>query len=226
MYSIYKTVNKITGKFYVGKQHRNYDYYLGSGKLLKKAIAKHGKDNFTKVILEDGLTRNQASIREQYWIEETGALSNQGYNMNAGGIGGDNSRYIDYEKRGNKTDNFAGRQRWWSSLSKKEQKELFRRQGMTRSKVWYISKVNSKKEIKVTNLHEWCKKHNIRTELASTMATIGNRLYAKQTRGYRFRREGDPKLPPYENRRHIATDNGCKGKTWRLEAGRRVWYSK
>ena len=97
MYSIYKTFNKITEKFYIGKQYKNYAHYLGSGKLLRKAIDKHGKQNFTKVILEDKLTSKQASEREQYWIDKTGALGNQGYNMNEGGTGGDNSKHIDYK---------------------------------------------------------------------------------------------------------------------------------
>lgn len=74
MYSIYKTINKITGRFYIGKQHKNLNYYLGSGKLLQRAIEKHGLHNFRKVILEDGLTAKQACVREQYWIECTGAL--------------------------------------------------------------------------------------------------------------------------------------------------------
>ena len=225
MYSIYKTVNKVTGKFYIGKQHKNLKYYLGSGNLLKKAIEKHGKENFTKTIIEDSLTAEQAAIREQYWIKETGALSNQGYNMNAGGIGGDNSRYIDYANRHIKY-NTAGLQEYWQSLTQEQRKQKHKEQGMARSKGWYVSKVGTKKESKIVNLHEWCKQHSITTETASTIATICSRLYGKQTKGNRFRREGDPKLPAYENRRHIPTDNGCKGKTWRLVQGKRVWYSK
>jgi len=225
MYSIYKTTNNITGKFYVGKQHKDYDWYLGSGALIKKAIAKHGKHNFTKVILEDGLTAKQASDREQYWIKETGALDNQGYNMNSGGAGGDNSKHINYANRNIKY-NTAGLRAHWQSLTTEQRKQKYKEQGMARSKKWYVSKVNSKKETMIVNLHEWCKQHSIRTEIASTIATIGSKLYGKQTKGYRFRREGDPKLPVYENRRHIATDNGCKGKSWRLVAGKRVWFSK
>ena len=145
MYSIYKTFNKITEKFYIGKQYKNYAHYLGSGKLLQKAIAKHGKQNFTKVILEDKLTSKQASEREQYWIDKTGALGNQGYNMNEGGTGGDNSKHIDYANRKIKY-NTKGMKQYWDSLSQEQRTNLHRRQAMARSKGWYVSKVNSSKE--------------------------------------------------------------------------------
>lgn len=225
MYSIYKTTNTITNKFYIGKQSSHRTYYLGSGKLLRKAIAKHGKDNFTKTILEDRLTAKQASEREQHWIAKTGALGNQGYNMNPGGVGGDNSKHIDYANRKIKY-NTSGLRAHWDSLSQEQRTNLHRRQAMARSKAWYVSRVGSKKEIKIVNINEWCKKNNVQTETATCIATIGSRLYGKQTKGYRFRRAGDPKLPPYEDRRHIPTNNGCKGKSWRLVAGKRVWYSK
>ena len=224
MYSIYKTVNNITGKFYVGKQHRNYDYYLGSGKLLKKAIAKHGKHNFTKVILEDGLTGDQASIREQQWIATTGARGTQGYNMNAGGTGGDNSQHIDYANRKIKY-NTSGLRAHWRSLTPKQKQETHQRQAMARSKVWYVSKVNSTKEIKIVNLNKWCEQHSITTETACSISTIGSKIYGKQTKGYRFRREGDPKLPLYVNGQGQNQSTYCKGKTWRLQDGKRVWIT-
>ena len=224
MYSIYKTTNTITNKFYIGKQSSHRTYYLGSGKLLRKAIAKHGKDNFTKTILEDRLTAKQASEREQYWIAKTGALGNQGYNMNPGGVGGDNSKHIDYTNRKIKY-NTSGLRQHYNSLSTEQRKDMHRRQAMARAKAWYVSRVGSKKENKIVNIHEWCKNNDIQTETATCIATIGSRLYGKQTKGYRFRRAGDPKLPPYEDRRHIPTDNGCKGKTWRLKDGKRVWIT-
>ena len=46
---IYKTTNLVNGKIYIGKarQKRTLDErYFGSGILLKKAVKKHGKENF------------------------------------------------------------------------------------------------------------------------------------------------------------------------------------
>jgi len=225
MYSIYKTTNNITGKFYVGKQSSNRTYYLGSGKLLQRAIVKHGKNNFTKIILEDNLTAEQASVREQYWIKETGALSNQGYNMNTGGAGGDNSRHIDYANRKIKF-NINGFKRYWQSLTTEQREQKYKEQGMARSKGWYVSKVNGTKETYIQNIAEWCDKHGVDKSMPTRLNNTNDHCFQKQTKGWRIRRADMPKLPPYENRRHIATDNGCKGKTWRLVAGKRVWVSE
>ena len=52
---IYRTTNKIDGKFYIG-QHvtKNLeDGYLGSGKRIGYAIRKYGPENFIREILFD-----------------------------------------------------------------------------------------------------------------------------------------------------------------------------
>jgi group I intron endonuclease len=85
---IYKTTNLINGKFYVGKDALNVKSYLGSGKLLKYAITKYGKENFKKEILEV-CTKENINEREQYWIKELDARNKKiGYNINVGGDGG------------------------------------------------------------------------------------------------------------------------------------------
>lgn len=52
-YIIYKTINLINNKFYIGKHQCTdlNDGYLGSGIALRKAIAKYGKENFKREIL-------------------------------------------------------------------------------------------------------------------------------------------------------------------------------
>lgn len=49
---IYKTVNTINNKIYVGQDVHDNPAYYGSGKYLKNAIKKYGKTNFLKIILE------------------------------------------------------------------------------------------------------------------------------------------------------------------------------
>lgn len=43
---IYLTTNTINGKKYIGMCTRDDDWYFGSGKLIKSAIKKYGKENF------------------------------------------------------------------------------------------------------------------------------------------------------------------------------------
>lgn len=54
---VYLTINNINNKHYVGKRscktEIQKDGYLGSGKRLKKAIKKYGRENFSKYIIEE-----------------------------------------------------------------------------------------------------------------------------------------------------------------------------
>jgi group I intron endonuclease len=84
---IYKTTNLINGKFYVGQDSKNNLEYYGSGNLLKRAIEKHGKENFIKETLEVCSTQEELNEREKYWIKETKAQE-LGYNIADGGTGG------------------------------------------------------------------------------------------------------------------------------------------
>lgn len=85
---IYKIVNLINGSFYIGQDSKNNPNYLGSGKIIKQAIKKYGKNNFKKIILEECSNLKELSEREIYWIEHENAIS-KGYNIAKGGNGGD-----------------------------------------------------------------------------------------------------------------------------------------
>lgn len=55
---VYKTINKITGEFYIGKRESRLDLkersiYLGSGVNIKENIKRYGKDNFEKIIIAE-----------------------------------------------------------------------------------------------------------------------------------------------------------------------------
>lgn len=83
---IYKTINLINGKIYIGQDSKNDPEYLGSGVLIKKAIKKYGKENFKKEILEECKTKKCLDEREIYWIEKMNAIK-EGYNLAEGGNG-------------------------------------------------------------------------------------------------------------------------------------------
>jgi len=87
---VYMTTCMINGKKYIGKyEGKESDSYLGSGKLLRRAIRKYGVENFTRTILERYQTVSETRLGEQYWISKFNAVdSDQFYNIASGGEGG------------------------------------------------------------------------------------------------------------------------------------------
>jgi len=85
---IYKTTNLVNGKFYIGKDAKNKKSYFGSGRVLKQAIKKYGKENFKKETLEVCTDLKNLDEREIYWIDKYNAVE-VGYNLTEGGTGGD-----------------------------------------------------------------------------------------------------------------------------------------
>jgi hypothetical protein len=97
MFYIYKIINKLNNKIYVGR-HRTekreplQDNYYGSGRYIRFAIEKYGKENFEKNILERCESCEQALLREIYWIETLKATDPDiGYNLTASSCGFDSS---------------------------------------------------------------------------------------------------------------------------------------
>lgn len=88
---IYLIKNNINGKIYIG-QHITDDLndgYMGSGKLLRKAISKYGKENFTKEYLSFCDTKEKLNWLEKFYIKKYNAQNPEiGYNLTEGGDGG------------------------------------------------------------------------------------------------------------------------------------------
>lgn len=89
-YIIYKTTNLINNKIYIGYHSTNniHDNYLGSGKLLKKAINKYGKDSFIREILFEYGDRELALKKEKELVSEDFIKRKDTYNLKKGGEGG------------------------------------------------------------------------------------------------------------------------------------------
>jgi group I intron endonuclease len=87
---VYITTNLVNGKQYIGRDMYNDPKYLGSGKLLNKAIKKYGRENFKKEILQECDTLNELKLAEDHWIKFHDAANNNNfYNILDGSTGGD-----------------------------------------------------------------------------------------------------------------------------------------
>ena len=96
MTGIYKIVNKINNKIYVGqsidiierwKQH-NYKAFnqneIAYNSALHAAFRKYGIENFELIVLEE-CSVEALDDRERYWIQELNSLVPNGYNILIGG---------------------------------------------------------------------------------------------------------------------------------------------
>lgn len=89
-YIIYKTSNVLSGQYYIGcHQTLNLDDgYLGSGKYLKRAIKKYGKENFKFEILHVATSKEEMFKLERSIVNEELVHDPLSYNLKLGGSGG------------------------------------------------------------------------------------------------------------------------------------------
>jgi hypothetical protein len=87
---IYKITNTKNGKYYLGMHSTDNleDDYMGSGKMIKRSIRKHGLELHTKEILEFRRDRESLKIREKEIINETLLQDPLCMNLKKGGEGG------------------------------------------------------------------------------------------------------------------------------------------
>lgn len=82
---VYKITNTLNGKIYIGQHIPNNKNYFGSGPLIKEAIDKYGKENFTREILEECSTKGFLNTCERRWIIKLDSTHpDKGYNKRRG----------------------------------------------------------------------------------------------------------------------------------------------
>lgn len=88
IFTVYRVTNLANGKFYVGvhKTSDPNDTYMGSGRAIKAAIKKHGRQNFRKEVMFVFETSLEAYAKEVELTADFAQVSN--YNMRRGGVGG------------------------------------------------------------------------------------------------------------------------------------------
>jgi hypothetical protein len=89
LYTVYRTQNTVNGKYYFGvhKTDNPHDGYLGSGTLLKRAIAKYGEQTFLKNVCFVFDNPEEAFAKE-FELIETYRSDSLCYNLRQGGSGG------------------------------------------------------------------------------------------------------------------------------------------
>ncbi len=87
IYCLYEVTNLVTGKIYVGAHGTENpdDSYLGSGKLVKLSVEKHGRANFSKRILGEFDNDEELVEAEKQMVDKEFVGRKDTYNLVVGG---------------------------------------------------------------------------------------------------------------------------------------------
>lgn len=110
---IYEIINNINGKTYIGQRKlildKSWRQYMGSGKLIKKAIIKYGEECFTKKFICYAYSRTELNTKEKELLQFTKNDELRGsYNNFIGSPGGE----FDYSTLSTET-----KQEWFERIS-------------------------------------------------------------------------------------------------------------
>lgn len=126
-YTIYIHKNKLNNKVYVGQTKQKPEYRWNHGKgyntcpAFYQAISKYGWENFEHIILETGLSKEEADVKEQFYIEFYDSTNKlKGYNIQFGG----NSHQVTEESRRKSSEH--AKKLWQDSEFKQKQSNLMK----------------------------------------------------------------------------------------------------
>lgn len=108
-HTVYQITNKINGKIYIGVHQTSDldDGYMGSGLYIKRAIKKHGIENFTKQYLRICESEEEMFIMEADIVDQPFICRKDTYNIQPGGGGGWS---IDQQKENNRRSQIKQKQ--------------------------------------------------------------------------------------------------------------------
>lgn len=88
-YGLYKITNLVNGKMYIGQHITSNldDGYMGSGKIIRMALQKYGKNNFKKEWLGFYEDADELNYMELVFVDETWVSRADTYNISLGGGG-------------------------------------------------------------------------------------------------------------------------------------------
>lgn len=77
----------INNKIYIGKYCGRSVSYLGSGRWIRAAISKHGRENFKRITIDTAENHDDLCRKEIFWIRFYNELGLRMYNVSEGGDG-------------------------------------------------------------------------------------------------------------------------------------------
>lgn len=86
---VYKAINKVNGKCYVGitthslkrRKWQHLSIKWSGTAIFSKAIVKYGKDNFIFEKIDNALNEKELLEKEEFWIKQLNTLHPNGYNF-------------------------------------------------------------------------------------------------------------------------------------------------
>jgi group I intron endonuclease len=168
---IYKIINLINGKYYIGKDQNNIPNYYGSGLLIKKAIKKYGKENFKKIILSVCSSIKDMNKQEKKFINETVLKDPNSYNLMLSGSGGDTYSYrneierLKYHKNMSAAKSGKNHHMYGKSRTEIEQQNISKGLKKYFSEIGYSEKSKKKNSIKTKESWKNGRKPKIEIEI-------------------------------------------------------------
>lgn len=164
LYYIYKTINLINGHYYIGMHKGSLDdEYLGSGKILKQAINKYGKNNFKKEVLL--LCENEKELQEwEAKLIEPNLKDSNCYNIAPGGQGGYTIKNLSIEEQNKVRKKASEATRQWNKQNPEKVKIRQSKQKDSLVKNLDNLKQNIKKSLSLKTKEEKQEQHRKVTE--------------------------------------------------------------